>query len=398
MQNSNKKPTHTADEAERTFKVSLVTGKATYDYDAKAYIPAKGIELTWSQIVRLVTKKTATTKSKDGWGIIPSHIRPHIHPKGKKRGPWRRKDGCTETSLLILDVEHHDIGGDEVADVTAFVRSKFPNTKALIYTSWNHGSTEKEEDGTPKWVAGQPRFRVIIPLSQPVDSQADWTLVYKWVIDHCDGAVDTSCKDPCRLSYLLRARNPQAILEPFSVELEGDLLDPERLPGGASLSEMQAEQKAQEELRRQQMEHRRNAIERGHLDVDMNRAQKYAKATLEGACADIRQASQGERHVTIYDKAFRLGTMVAADGVINEGDVIIKLHDAACDVLPADRHDEAERTIKDAIGDAQGNPFDVTELATLSRTYDLTADIDWSNVRGGDTIGFDGVTIKEGGA
>ena len=389
-----KKPDNptTAEETAPTYAVSIVTSADSYDPRHHCYVPAKALgPLTWEQVVNVITT-AGLTAEKDGLGIIPSQIKKHRHHKTGLYGRWRTKKGCVETSLLVLDVENHPMGSGSKADVVHWYRAKFPATTALIYSTWNHGVPEK-------WVPSKPRIRVVIPLARPVDSQTEYAHLWSWAVAHCDGALDDGTGDPCRLSYTLRLKNPEAQIEPWSIEVGGLPLDVDCLPDGQSVPEIREAKEAREKARRAKQaairEERAKAIDTGDLKFSQRRARAYAEAALDGACDTIRRASEGDRHRTLIKAAVPIGAMVMAD-MLPENEAISALSSAGYSVLPPDRHGEVERTVTSALGYAS-EPFDTTMFSDLTK-QGLKNAINWDDIDTSTGIIGLPASKKEGGS
>lgn len=369
------------------YPVSFVETSETYTRE-EGYIPVQVAKLTWDEITHHVLSTRAHT-SKDGPAIIPSWIGETIHPKSNQRGRWRHKRAVRCVSLLCLDVEGIDIGGDDPYTCAEWLTHALPGVQAVLYTSWNHG-VPLSPSGEVKWQPGHPRFRAILPLKKAI-CPASYALLAQWALHRMPG-IDSCVKDAARLYYTTRADNPHAVLPSWHMEIPGHPLDPHALPTDdltcdlLSVRDLHDREQKEKRARDEAAQERRDALTRGDLVLDASRQRTYALAALRGSCEDIHDASPGDRHATITRVAWRMGGMVL-EGVLSWDETRDRLHDAACAVLPRDRHEDALRTITGQMNEGAARcPFDWTRVASVSSTYDYLANTD------------DGpVTFKEGG-
>ena len=91
----------------------------------------------------------------------------------------RKKANVVELSCLVLDY-------DDGTAINAAVKVWGPWAH-IIYTTPSHGP-----DGD--------RFRVVLPLAQPV-AAADWPRVWQWAEQRAGRTVDPACKDASRIYY-----------------------------------------------------------------------------------------------------------------------------------------------------------------------------------------------------
>ncbi len=88
--------------------------------------------------------------------------------------------GVVAVSCLVLDYDD----GTEPEDALG----PWEEVTALLHTTWSH-------------TASRPRFRVVLPLAEPV-AASEWSGVWRWARDRAVGEIDPACKDPSRLYFL----------------------------------------------------------------------------------------------------------------------------------------------------------------------------------------------------
>jgi hypothetical protein len=92
----------------------------------------------------------------------------------------RGSDGVVAVSCLVLDYDD----GTEPDDALV----PWEEHTVLLHTTWSH-------------TASRPRFRVVLPLAEPVATE-EWAGVWRWARDRAVGEIDAACKDPSRLYFL----------------------------------------------------------------------------------------------------------------------------------------------------------------------------------------------------
>ena len=135
---------------------------------------------------------------------------------------------------LALDIE-------DTAGTVDALQGPLTGYQRIVYSTWSHGDPAK-------WDEGEPRFRVLIPLETPVGPEA-YRALWQHIYELLDGAPDAGCKDPARLMYTPRRRNPEATIDPWlELHEDGPPIDPEALPAGdgefVSADRLVAQQKA----------------------------------------------------------------------------------------------------------------------------------------------------------
>ncbi len=157
-------------------------------------------EATWAKLLGVLTSFRVHTGDKKQ---IPAWS-PALYKDGHTRG----KAGVQALSCLVLDYDNGT-----------------PIEAALDCWGWRPGILHTSYSHTEQ----APRFRVIMPLSQPVPAE-DWPAVYAWAerwssnLDNPDEikrpedyhkarhspAIDAACKDPGRVFYVPAVRSEDA--------------------------------------------------------------------------------------------------------------------------------------------------------------------------------------------
>lgn len=94
-------------------------------------------------------------------------------------GPTRTTTAAQHTAAMVLDYD-----GGATAET---IRATWAAWRHVAHTSWSH-------------TADVPRWRVVLPLLEPVPSAA-WSRAWAWAVAR-DGTHDATCKDPGRLYFL----------------------------------------------------------------------------------------------------------------------------------------------------------------------------------------------------
>lgn len=117
-------------------------------------------------------------------------------------------------------------------------------------------------------------------------------------------------------------------------------------------------QKEEDQLRRE--ESARRAVYNTQAD---SAREAYAKKALASACDRIRHAGEGDRHLTIYQQAADVAELLS---YLDEAFAIAELRAAAFDAYQGEgRHDEAIRTIEQAIDAGRGEVRDLSHVGDL---------------------------------
>jgi len=200
---------------------------ATYQYslvERREDNAPEGHTSTLAELAARLRRHGNTYENKNGPGFLPATFE-----NGR-----RANEDVECVHWLALDIE-------DTAGTVDRLQGPLTGYQRIVYSTWSHGDPAK-------WVEGEPRFRVLIPLETPVDPEtyrALWQHVYKLL----NGAPDAGCKDPARLMYTPRRRNPEATIAPWlELHEDGPALAPEALPAGdgetVSVDRLVAQQKA----------------------------------------------------------------------------------------------------------------------------------------------------------
>ncbi|MCB9532155.1 MAG: hypothetical protein H6700_10350 [Myxococcales bacterium] len=117
-----------------------------------------------------------------------------------RAGAARGSDGVEHVSCLVLDYD--DTPLDEI-DAT------WASWFRIIHTTWSHTPTS-------------PRFRAVLPLSEPVLAE-DWPTVWRWAAELSRGRIDAALSG-CAAAFALPA-TADAALPRFAAHFGGPLLD-----------------------------------------------------------------------------------------------------------------------------------------------------------------------------
>jgi hypothetical protein len=124
-------------------------------------------------------------------------------------GDCRRREDAVEFTLLIFDCDHS--APEEVLSALRAHKLAF---------AWH--STYSHRQITESNPEAAPRYRLIIPLAEPIPAAA-YPGLWDWASTFIGGGIDTSCKDVSRAFFLPTIRAAEA---PFEFECgEGNALD-----------------------------------------------------------------------------------------------------------------------------------------------------------------------------
>lgn len=185
--NKNESPTINGD----TFSVAFGSGRRDSNLKCK---PA-----TWGDILAMITVDGGAGKIQ----IIPKKFEefcalPKVQKDRLKNVPWwiigvkgthRNKKNITARTAVMLDVDHLDNEG--MAGVWS--RLDWNGLRYAAYTSVSHAP----ERNAPRW-------RIILPTSEPILSAKEYAAVYLYLTDLLGAGrgMDTACQDWSRLMYL----------------------------------------------------------------------------------------------------------------------------------------------------------------------------------------------------
>jgi len=151
------------------FKLSLFENR---------YTPTpKAVERTWEQLCDRFATPTIRRK-KDGLLFSPATFSP----------AHRLNENVIEISLLVLDCDHDS----DLEALKATLRKQ--STAFAIYSTHSH---LRVTDKNPK---AEPRYRVVVPLSEPIAAREFFKLWY-WATDLDGMRADRQVKDVARIYY-----------------------------------------------------------------------------------------------------------------------------------------------------------------------------------------------------
>ncbi len=150
-------------------------GTRTYSQLERAQWTAKGSNPRAA--LEAEARKLCSDAAKHAKGKLPSWS-----PTTYRDGATRGSAGVTQISCLVLDYDD----GTSPAAATA----PWTDWPHVVASTWSHRP-------------GSPRFRVVVPLAEPIPVHA-WSRSWRWAQGRASGAVDEACKDPSRI-YLLPA-------------------------------------------------------------------------------------------------------------------------------------------------------------------------------------------------
>jgi len=182
---------------------------------------------TLVDLAALLERHGESYEGKNGPGFLPATFDP----------PKRANDYVEGVHWLALDIE------DTTGTVDG-LQGPLTDYQRIVYSTWSHGDPSK-------WSEGEPRFRVLVPLERPVEPD-EYRALWRHVYELLDEAPDAGCKDPARLMYTPRQRNPNATIDPWlELHEDGPTLNPDALPAEdgetVSIGELMARRKARGE-------------------------------------------------------------------------------------------------------------------------------------------------------
>ena len=202
-----------------------------------------------------------------------------------------------------------------------------PGVGWIGHTTWSHTTLA-------------PRWRVVVPLAEPVPA-ASWSDVWRRARSALCPEADPSCKDPSRQYYL--PSHAGGVTAKATCH-DGPLLNAATLPATP------AEQRA--ELRRSPSAPR----PRQTTTSDHRRAAAY----MAGVVRKLATAAPGGRNAALNGAAWTLGKWVAA-GALEQADVEDELYGAAAanGLLTDDGERQTWATIRSGLGKGLLEPIDL---------------------------------------
>jgi len=173
------------------FSVAFGSGRRDSDLKCKP--------VAWNDILAMISDRKKGGKIQ----IIPKKFEefealPKIQKDRLKNVPWwivgvkgthRSRKEITERTAIMLDIDH--LGNEGM--IRIWKRLKWNNLQYAAYTSASHAPDRNA-----------PRWRIILPLSEPVRKAEEYAALYIYLTDllEAGGGMDTACQDWSRLMYL----------------------------------------------------------------------------------------------------------------------------------------------------------------------------------------------------
>lgn len=378
---------HEIEEVDDPAEVELAAGEYLISYVTSRYSRKVHCEKrSWTQCLAALEYYGEIWGEKDGPGVVPAvfgkgpdkktRVGGKENPDYGKMDTWRQKHCAVDVRWILLDIEDHPLNEDGKScseeDIEVWFRTKFGQTKGVVWNSFNHG-VEYNAKGDRKWKPGEPRMRVMIPLAAPMSVQ-EYEIFFELLCDHLDGAVDEGTRDVTRISYAPRKRSPRmrSDVDRFFIEMPGNPFDPADIDfreWGAEFKTLDAvlrnERKKVEEKKQRRQKKIKNLKEAGIKVPSADDAEVCQKALewLEKAVEKIKGARSGNRNHTVCQQSYWIGTLVGA-GMLKWNDAERALKAAAAIVLPQERCEqgEVERAVIGGMEAGARNPYDITNL------------------------------------
>ena len=332
---------------------------------------------------------------KDGVAIVPGNIETGEDRKKTvggdpnenygTEGPWRQKHLVRDAEVLVFDIEDFAFGTDDPEELAEWLEARIPGVDMLLWSSWHHGLRHPtDKDGiknreATKWQPGHPRFRLVIPLSEPVGPEA-YTVLWKHVASALlEEAPDMGTGDVTRIAYAPKPQHDCARdgdPDPFVYRIDhgGETLDPENLPDGAALASLVATENRQEERREEKREERLRELEDAGVelpDPESDSARRHAIQKLKDRCGQVRNIGTDEsRHNALCSiTGGHIGEMVS-DGMLAVDEVV----DALVGSVPRIGERQGKAEWREEIRDLVVTGAELA--ADEGRSYDMTRVVD----------------------
>lgn len=283
--------------------------------------------------------------AKDGHAVIGASFGTIPNDKGH----FRHKKNIKAVFFLLFDMDH------KAPEDVQKSFDAFQGTVVVAMSSWRNGTSEKE--GEPP----DTRFRLFIPLSRPVSVEEQGAL-WKWGASKlaavCSSPPDGAAKDASRLFYGLRAKNPEAVTDPWLRVIEGALLNPDCLPGGGCVADLLKPK-----------EPPRPPVKKTRKTANDNRS-KYLHAALDRACDAVRDATiSGGSHETLLKESHAIGGFVDY-GAFSFDEALDRIVGAA--VSAGFPEHEARRVAQDGLNEGQKKPRALPPTANKAEKQENT--------------------------
>lgn len=179
---------------EKSYGISLFNNKSDNQ--------PKFRQKSWKEFIKFC-EQPKIRASKDGAAFSPAIF-----------NGTRSKENVESVSMLVLD---YDREADWLLDLDVW---KNLNLTFAAYTTHSHLRITKDHPNA------QPRFRVVIPLSEPIPKRL-YAALWQWAFERTKGKIDRAARDESRLHYLPAKVNADAPYDFFTHD--GILLDWQKL-------------------------------------------------------------------------------------------------------------------------------------------------------------------------
>jgi hypothetical protein len=227
-------------------------------------------------------------------------------------------------NIAFVDIDNKEIPEDEKISIHGALAA-LEGIEALIVTSWSH----EEND---------PRFRVMIPLADPVPCKKFRPVMYDIFqrIFKGSAGVDPGSYKNMALPYYLPCNNAEVIDLPGNTWIPREMEEPKKITESCQIA----------------------YIARAGMS-------NYLKAVIKNNQDDIRSAGTAGRNNALNRASYSLGRIVAA-GLLNLQEVTAILRNEAitCGLMSEDGHEAVAATIESGLKSGMERPANVRALNT----------------------------------
>ena len=236
----------------------------------------------------------------------------------------RRKVNAEFVNIAFIDVDNKDIEEDQRLSMESAMQL-LQGIMSLLVTSWSH----KQED---------PRFRVMLPLAEPVPAKKFRPVMYDIFQRLFKGSegVDPASYKNVALPYYLPSNNAGVL------EVRGDLWFP------------------------REMEPPAKKVDMGEVSyIGMAGMSAYLQAVVKNNQNDIRSAGTAGRNNALNRAAYSMGRIVGAGLLtIQEVTEILKNEAIACGLMSEDGKQSIMATMESGLKSGIQRPANVRKLNT----------------------------------